>query len=260
MSLTWTGSKRWLLKSLKPMDEVFEPFAGSAAVSFGRSTTCHLNDVVQPLIEVYRELRSDKEGLIKKVEDVVDTVRKSSRPEESYYLLRERFNVGGMMDPVLFVAILTLGFNGLYRQSANGCNVPYGGPKRVFRPEKLRSIPAEKIQTLTSERWGPHLVPNETCVVYVDPPYATTFTGYNPRGWDQSDNDSLIEVLAGLPNPVVLSLLNTEENTRKLSEFEFDYISVPKKYTNGGVLVSRKELLAFNEAGLPYVNFKGFKR
>ena len=255
MAIKYTGSKKWLVKSLREMEEVYEPFAGSAIVSFRKAKACHLNDTTAPLIEMYRKLKTNREGLIQDIQREEMFIKTSGNPAEAYYHARARFNQSGMTDPVLFCIILYLGFNGLWRVGPNGCSVPYGGDKRRFKPDSLRSIPIDKIQTLTSQSWESAPVPNDQCVIYADPPYATTFTKYTRRGWLQSDNLALFDWLARKQNPVLVSCLNTPENQEALRARDFDFVPLAKKYRNGVGSVTKSELLGFNGKATPYVVF-----
>jgi DNA adenine methylase Dam len=255
MAIKYTGSKKWLVKSLRNMDEVYEPFAGSAIVSFQKAKVCHLNDTTEPLIEMYRQLSTNREGLIQNIQREEQIIKMSGNPAEAYYDARNRFNRGGMTDPALFCIILYLGFNGLWRVGPNGCSVPYGGDNRRFIPDSLRSIPVEKMQTLTNQSWESAPVPSDQCVIYADPPYATTFTKYNRRGWLQDDNIALFDWLASKENPVLVSCLNTPDNQDALRARGFDFIPLAKKYKNGVGSVTKSELLGFNGGATPYVVF-----
>jgi len=255
VAIKYTGSKKWLVKSLRDMNEVYEPFAGSAIVSFRKAKACHLNDTTTPLIEMYRRLKTDREGLIQDVQREEQIIKTAGNPADAYYDARLRFNQGGMTDPALFCIILYLGFNGLWRVGPKGCSVPYGGDNRRFKADSLRSIPVEKIKTLSSQSWESAPVPNDQCVIYADPPYATTFTKYTRRGWVQSDNIALFDWLARKPNPVLVSCLNTTDNQEALRARGFDFIPLSKKYRNGVGSVTKSELLGFNANATPYVVF-----
>jgi len=259
MSLKYTGSKKWMVKVLQPIDEIFEPFAGSAVVSFERSKSCHLNDAVTPLIEMYARLKSDKKGFVQSVQTIVDQIKAAPNSSSEYYMLRDQFNGGGMNDPVLFVTLLYTGFNGLFRVGPNGLNVPYGGDNRNFNPAGILSIPVEKIKSLTNTSWEKATVPNDTCTIYVDPPYATAFTGYTRAGWAQEDNVLLFTWLASLPNPILISCLRTDDNEKLLKSLGLDYIVLPKKFSNGPGSVTKGEILAFNNEALPSINFREVK-
>lgn len=259
MSIKYTGSKRWLVSVLQPIEEIYEPFAGSAIVSFQRSQTCHLNDAVEPLIMLYKRLKVDKESVIRDIKIEFDKIKQAANPSTEYYQMRDRYNAGKMTDPILFATILYSGFNGLYRVGPKGCNVPYGGNNRNFNPQGIRDIPVEKMQTLTSMSWDVAKVPNDTCTVYVDPPYATAFTGYTREGWPQENNVTLFTWLASLPNPVLISCLRTDDNEKLLKSLGFDFVVLPKKFSNGPGSVTKGEILAFNNEALPSINFREVK-
>lgn len=260
MTIKYTGSKKWLTKVIRPIDEIYEPFAGSAVISFQKSTACHLNDQVEPLVNFYKRLQADKDLFVRDLLAEVEAIKKSVNPKAAYYDARARFNAGGMKDPVLFCVILYLGFNGLYRVGPNGCNVPYGGDSRKFNPSGILSIPIEKVATLTHGSWESNPVPNESCTIYADPPYATTFTGYTRSGWTQAQNVALFSWLSEKSNPVLISCLQTDENEDLLRELGFDYVSMSKLFSNGVRSVTKGEILAFNEKAIQHIQFRDVKR
>ena len=260
MPLKYTGSKRWMTKVLRPIDEVYEPFCGSGVVSFEKSTICHLNDQLEPLIAVYKRLQIDKQTFVKELLSEVEAIKSASNSSAAYYDARARYNAGGMSDPVLFCVIIYLGFNGLYRVGPNGCNVPYGGDSRRFNPKGLMEIPIEKVKTLSCGSWDARNVPNEDCTIYVDPPYATTFTGYTRKGWAHADNVQLFGWLAEQPNPVLISCLRTEDNEQLLTDLNFDFVSMDKIFSNGTKSVKKGEILAFNDRAVPHILFREVRR
>jgi len=260
MSVKYTGSKRWLVKVLRPIEEIYEPFAGSAVISFRRSERCHLNDSISALISMYRRMQVDQEKFVGEVTKMIDTIRSSPCSSTAYYEMRSKFNRGDMLDPVMFCTILYLGFNGLYRVGPNGCNVPYGGDDRRFDPSGLLSTPVDKIASLACLPWEQAEVPNETCTIYADPPYFGAFTGYTSAGWTQADNEALFSWLANKPNPVLLSCLRSDENEKLLRKVGLDYITLSKTFSNGRGSVTKGEILAFNELSIPSIVFREVRR
>lgn len=255
MSIKWTGSKSWLRPVFRHMDECFEPFAGSAAISLAHADKIYLNDTCTPLVEMYREMSTRKVNYLRSVRAVFNSIQQDPDPKAKFYEVRNNFRANGGTDPVVFLAILYSGFNGLWRVGPNGCNVPYGGPRK-FPFEKLLMMPTERIVSVTNHAWELATPPNDTCVVYADPPFATTFTGYSPEGFSTAHNVTLFNHLASLPNPVLISCLGTEENEELLLERGFDYVTLGKVYRNGQRgSVKKEEILAFNDEGIQYIKF-----
>tara|TARA_Y100000034_G_C6891903_1_gene410478 strand:+ start:1649 stop:2428 length:780 start_codon:yes stop_codon:yes gene_type:complete len=249
----WTGSKKWLRHHLKDMDELLELFAGSAWISFSRAQTCHLNDTCVPLIRVYESLKNDKPKFLHEVRKNFSQIQSASDPRAKYYELRNQFNVR-RDDPVLFCVLLHSCFNGLWRTSRNGFNVPYGGDRKL-NLETLESIPVEKIASLTCNPWEEVIIPNDDCIVYADPPYAGTHTIYTSTSWHYGHNEKLLEKLSGLPNPVLITLMGSEENYKLLKKFDLKYAEKSRTFRNGPSKGKQvKELLCFNDAAYPFLD------
>ena len=248
----WTGSKKWLRHNLKEVDEVVEMFAGSAWVSFSRSNKCHLNDTCLPLIAVYEQLMTNKASFLFDVERQFLSIQNASDPRATYNSLRTKFNITGS-DPVLFCVLLHAGFNGLWRTSTKGFNVPYGGVRKLDL-STLDSIPVEKIVTLSATSWEDVHIPNEKCLIYADPPYVGTHTIYTKEGWDHLDNQNLVAHLSDIKNPTMFSLLNTDFNLKLIKKNNFLYAEKERTFRNGVSTGKRvKELICFNEKAHSYL-------
>lgn len=259
MTVKWTGSKKWVKPAFKEMDECFEPFAGSASISLTWANKVYLNDLCTPLTEMYKAMKVNKVGLIDDAEDIFNSIKNAADSKAKFYEVRNQFNVNGGTHPAEFLAILYSGFNGLWRSGPNGCNVPYGGPRK-FPTKYLLETPVDKIVSITNKTWQELTPPNETCVVYADPPYASTFTGFTAKGWSLSENVELFDSLSKLPNPVIISCLKTDENMKLLDERNFDYVSLTKLYSNGrSGSIKKEEILAFNDEGQRYIKFRALK-
>ena len=255
MTIKWTGSKAWLRPVFRRMEECYEPFAGSAAISLTHADKIYLNDACLPLTQMYNAMAKNKEDYLRDVNSLFNDIQNAPNPKARFYEVRSNFRLGGEKDPVAFLAILYAGFNGLWRSGPNGCNVPYGGP-RNFPYDKLMLLPAERIASVTNLSWEQVKPPNDTCVVYADPPFATTFTGYNAEGFTVEDNIALFNQLASLPNPVIISCLRTKENEELLKERGFDFVTLGKLYRNGQRgSVKKEEILAFNDKSIQYIKF-----
>jgi DNA adenine methylase Dam len=245
--LKWTGSKAWLTPFIQPVPVCYEPFGGSANVSLTCSQLAHVNDTCGPLIALYEAFRTSKEETVNEAERLFKSINHSPDPKRAFYEMRSRFNAGEKT-PENFLVLIYMGFNGLWRESKNGCNVPYGG-LRTFPRDKLLSFPAEKFGRLTCDSWDQVSVPDEECLIFVDPPYAGAFVSYNENGWTQKENEQLFSSLAIRPNPVVITCLHTDSNEQLLTELSFEQFIIPKKYANGVGSVVKGEIIAYNGKG-----------
>lgn len=254
MSIKWTGSKNWVLPYIKPMDECYEPFAGSGIVSYAKAERCWLNDTCSFLIETHLALRDDKVRTLNDAYALFTAIHRAPDPKQEFYRLRTAFNSGVQIGPSVFLAILYAGFNGLWREGKRGCTVPFGG-KRNFPRAHLQAIPSHKLVDASSLSWEHTSPPNADCVIFADPPYDDTFVGYSKKGWSVADTERLFEALAAVPNPVILTCSAGQRNQDKLVQLGFSYFEVSRTYTNGARgKVDAAELLAYNTAGLNYVN------
>jgi len=257
MTIKWTGSKKWLLPVFRSMDVCYEPFAGSASVSLTHAKEAYLNDTCLPLINMYKELALRKNDYLTEVRDLFDSIQGDPDPRAKFYEVRNNFKSTGEQDPVAFLAILYAGFNGLWRASKNGCNVPYGGPRR-FPFDKLLITPSDKIKAATCLSWE-HSLPDledEDAVIYADAPYSSTFTSYTPAGWTITDDIKLVKALGKRKNPVIISCLKTDANERNLKAHGFDFVTLGKLYSNGQKKAKRvEEILAFNDRGINFIKF-----
>jgi len=59
---------------------------------------------------------------------------------------------------------------------------------------------------------------------------------------------------------VLLSCLGTKDNEKLLKELNFDFVTMPKKFSNGAGSIIKTEILAFNDAAVQYVTFRELKK
>lgn len=255
--IKWTGSKSWLAPAFKNVDGCAELFAGAAHVSFRNAKRIMLNDTCEPLIETYERLRNDKDNFVNSCEEVFNSIQSASDPKSRFVEVRNSFN-SGKLGAEGFVTILYAGFNGLWRESSRGCNVPYGGPRKFSR-DHLTTIPVERIELLRKGDWRDFEVP-EDYLTFADPPYAGAYTGYNRLGWTHAQNEELFEFLSNRKGPVVITCRDTPENRKALGNRKFDFVSVTKLYTNGAKGSTKAgELVAFNDDGNRFLIFREVK-
>lgn len=255
MGIKYLGKKTWLLPLLKECPEIFEPFCGSAVVSLEKSKRCYLNDSCQPLINLYTELVGpNRQDFLDRTAALMAEHLNSSLPRDNYYRLRARFNSQGQTDPSLFFFILEAGFNGLWRQGAKGCSTTYGGPRKLSTA-RLLSIPQHKIGAVSARSWKDCRAPNQDCLIFADPPYSDSFTGYNFRGWTERDDAELIQQLSEVKNPVILTMSFNMKTQQLLHDKGFEIKMIDRSYKVGGPnKKDSSEMIAFNELGRNFLN------
>lgn len=197
--IKWAGGKHWLVPKMQVLWDLwqphalYEPFCGSAAVSFGlQPARVRLADANVHLINFLTQWR---DGLtITMPED-----------RDDYYERRARFNELVMADvwytresAELFYYLNRAGFNGLCRFNRKGeFNVPVG------RGGGLPNLPAFRNVVLTGE-W--HLdggsyqdldLGKSPGLIFADPPYdGDTFTAYTMDDFGTDDQRQLAAWLA----------------------------------------------------------------
>ena len=144
--LKWAGGKGRLLAQYEPhfptrFKNYYEPFVGSAAVFFFLRTQATgrvvLSDVNFELINFYRALQSDLEGLLEHLAE-----HRAQHGREHYYTVRA-IDPTSLTDTARAARMLYLNktcYNGLYRVNSRGLfNVPMGRYKNpaILDPERL---------------------------------------------------------------------------------------------------------------------------
>ena len=200
--LKWVGGKRQLLSEIIPLidescDNYVEPFIGGGAVLFRlQPKKAIINDYNTELINVYRTVRDDLDGL-------VALLKKHEKYNSSDYYYEVRAldrtpDFDKMSNSEKAARIIYLNktcYNGLYRVNSLGqFNSPYGKYKNpnIVNEVVLRAISKYLNGNDISIRSGDYKdVLNDigkNSFVYLDPPYmpissSSSFTGYTEGGF-----------------------------------------------------------------------------
>lgn len=200
--LKWVGGKRQLLSEIIPLidescDNYVEPFIGGGAVLFRlQPKKAIINDYNTELINVYRTVRDDLDGL-------VALLKKHEKYNSSDYYYEVRAldrtpDFDKMSNSEKAARIIYLNktcYNGLYRVNSLGqFNSPYGKYKNpnIVNEVVLRAISKYLNGNEISIRSGDYKdVLNDiekNSFVYLDPPYmpissSFSFTGYTEGGF-----------------------------------------------------------------------------
>jgi len=198
-----------------------EPFIGGGAVFFALSTTrgpgrSSLSDANPALIEVYRALRDDVDG-------VIAALRLHRYDRDHYYRVRaqrpEALTLAERAARVIYLNKTC--YNGLYRENRAGqFNVPFGryaNPTICDEPN-LRAASAVLQGVDIACRPFPTVLdaarPGD--FVYFDPPYVpvsatANFTAYNRHGFGPDDQRRLRDVFAALAGRGVRAMLSNSD-------------------------------------------------
>jgi DNA adenine methylase len=235
--LKWAGGKSRLVPLIvsrlpAQISTYYEPFVGGGAVFFAlaadkRFKRAVLGDKNRDLIDVYKGVKADVDGVIALLEDYA-----RQHDEDTYYATRD-------LDPdtldlaqraARLIYLNKTGYNGLYRVNRRGrFNVPFGrydNPKICNEPrlraasEVLRgrgvSIKVADFEALT-ERAAPG------DAVYFDPPYVpltktASFTGYHSEAFGADEHQRLAGAFSSLTQRGVAAVLSNSggKETKKL--------------------------------------------
>ena len=203
--LKWAGGKTQLLPVLLPkvpatFGTYIEPFLGGGALFFAlRPTNAIISDSNPELINLYRRVSTDVEGVIEALGDF-------KNDEQLYYEVRAQdFSE---LSPTLAAArtiyLNRTCYNGLYRLNKKGqFNVPFGryANPTLCNPEALRSA-SEVLRAVKIMQADYHDVIREHAqpgdFIYLDPPYVPTskysdFKRYTAEQFHEADHRELAE-------------------------------------------------------------------
>jgi DNA adenine methylase len=220
--IPYQGSKRTLARqilSLFPNKTriLFEPFAGSAAISIAAALKkkCqhfHLNDINEPLMALWDSIINEPEQISKQYAKLWRSQIGNER--EFYDKIREKFNQTSQPDFLLYLlarcvkAAVRYNFEGEFNQSPD--NRRRGRHPSMMKNDILAASAIFKGKcTLTSLDYKQILImATEDDLVYMDPPYQGTFVNGGFRYYGDIEladfNDSL-QTLNARRIPFILS-------------------------------------------------------
>jgi DNA adenine methylase len=220
--LKWAGGKGQLLEQFQPLlpplkGRYFEPFVGGAALFFSlQSESAVLSDVNEELIDCYRAVRDDVEG-------VIAALGEHRYAPDHFYAVR---SIDPATLPLAKRAARTIylnrtGFNGLYRVNRSGkFNVPIG---RYTNPlicdaKNLRAcscaLSGVGLEVLDFGKVVAAAKAGD--FVYFDPPYVPLsdtayFTSYVPGGFGLEEQKRLATDFANLAAEGVYVMLSNSD-------------------------------------------------
>lgn len=203
--LRWAGGKNWLVKHLHLLlpkggfEDYHEPFLGSGAVflAIKPPNVSYLSDLNKELIQVYKTLKSNPNGII-------GELRKFRNTEDFYYALRDREFVEPYKAAAKFIFLNQTSFNGIHRVNLKGIyNVPYGHRTKEFLDENLlkevsRSLKKARLSAGDFEEIRTKVKRKD--LVFLDPPYTVShnhngFIKYNQKLFSLEDQVRLSSLI-----------------------------------------------------------------
>lgn len=242
--LKWAGGKRQLLDELhsrfpEDYNHFHEPFFGGGALFFDiEPEDGTINDTNSRLVNFYEQVRDNSPELIDRLRSYQDpendpdsdreyseTNHKGKEIKSYYYQQRAIFNKRPYtedFDPIEEAALLLYlnrtCYNGLYRENSNGgFNVPigrYSNPDWI-QEQRIREASQVLQDTEIFNRDFEYILDYAESgdLVYFDPPYepmspTAYFTDYSAEGFDQEDQERLLETAQELDERGVYVILS----------------------------------------------------
>jgi DNA adenine methylase len=239
--LKWVGGKRQLLSEIIPLidescDNYVEPFIGGGAVLFRlQPKKAIINDYNTELINVYRTVRDDLDGLVALLKE-----HEKYNSSDYYYEVRaldrtpDFDKMSNLEKAARIIYLNKTCYNGLYRVNSLGqFNSPYGKYKNpnIVNEVVLRAISKYLNRNEISIRSGDYKdVLNDiekNSFVYLDPPYmpissSSSFTGYTEGGFGYDKQVELKEECDKL-NSKGVHFLQSNSDCEEIRELYKDY-------------------------------------
>lgn len=260
--LKWAGNKTAimpeLIKHLPAGPRLVEPFAGSCAVMMSTDYPHYLVADINPdLISLYSVIKNESELLITIAKGLFD----KNNTAEDYYGIRKEFNCDrhwpAEWRAAMFLYLNRHCYRGLCRYNQKGqFNAPYDNYKNPYFPENEIRAFAEKAQRATFicasyEETLALLQAGD--VVYCDPPYDGTFSGYHTAGFTEDDQYHLASILerrSSEGHPVIVSNSDTSLTRSLYRNFTRHRITAKRSMgVAAGESKSASEIIATKSAG-----------
>lgn len=275
--LRWAGGKgRLFYQIYNYMPQHFttyvEPFVGGGGMLFQvleyypEIKNCYVNDLNSDLINCYTTVRDNPDELISLLATIENDYIKNEqegRRKDFYYKMRELYNSGnasGIENTGLFIFLNKSGYNGLYRVNSKGqFNVPCGYKyKKIYNEERIRIcsnlLQKVKLYNLDFRKFIEIMKSNigREALVYLDPPYMDTFTGYTADAFNdifQSELKNYCDIINEKNGLFLLSNSNNEFIKELYKNYHINYIET-KYLINSDPLERKnkiKEILISNK-------------
>jgi DNA adenine methylase len=194
-AVKWVGGKDGLADQIIPLlprdvrgRRWHEPFVGGGAMFFRiLPGTAFLSDACADLVMLYEVLRAGPIESFWWHLTKTELLHTTANGRAQYELVRDLFNRGEHGSPeqraAWFLYLNRAGFNGLHRVNSKGeFNVPFGDVKRVRFDRGNLAHCGQELRRAELFTGGFASVLDRAApgdVVYLDPPYLGTFSGYS---------------------------------------------------------------------------------
>ena len=255
--IKYAGGKSFLAKRLEKViaevkpKTVSEPFCGGLSFSLHyQFERVIANDINVPVINFFQQLQK---GLIYNHDQY-------KLGEEHFYSIRNELNkmiTGGIVDhqkaAKLFYYYNQQCYNGLMRMNSKGeVNVPIGDQKVVHPSSGFNDFKRVAKDWSIQKGCYSSAVQLPSDLKFVDPPYANNFNNYSGKGFDNTEQIKLLDLLAASDEPIIYCNNAVPALARECKRRGFQiYKMLVPRYINckGGGRKPAMELLAFKGFG-----------
>lgn len=229
--IPYQGSKRNLAAKIlayfpPKINRLFEPFAGSAAISiacayYGKANHFVINDINEPLIMLWDKIINKPEQIIFEYNNIWH--QQIGREEPYYYEIRNAFNATQKPEYLLFLlakcvkAAVRYNANGEFNQSPDKRRL--GRTPNNMRDDiiKVSQLLKNKATLLTLNYKDTINNANEQDLIYLDPPYQGTGQSGGFRYMQNLNHDDFVNSLFQLNKKNIPFLLSYDGRTGEKS-------------------------------------------
>lgn len=226
--IPYQGSKRKLAPEIlrwfpSEIGTLYEPFAGSAAVSLAAAATglasrFHLGDSLAPLMALWRQIISDPKGLIADYQQIWEN--QLGDPRGFYDQIRDEYNADPQA-PLLFLLARcvknAVRFNreGLFNQSPDKRRLGTKPARMGTNIQGAHALLRGKTKVSAGDYWETTKKATADDLIYMDPPYQGTSGSRDQRYYEQLDFDRFITFLEALLERRVPFIISFDGRTGK---------------------------------------------
>lgn len=229
--IPYQGSKRNLAKYILPffpqgVDTLFEPFAGSAAISIAaayhrKAERFYINDVNQPLMALWDEIINHPKRISEQYKHL--WLKQQGNERKYYDFVRDEFNKTKRPDYLLYLlarcvkASVRYNANGEFNQSPDNRRLGRNPGQMADDILFVSKLLSGKTTTSSRDYKENLALAKPTDLVYMDPPYQGVCATGDPRYFSGIDFDEFMRELKRLNKRNVPFILSYDGRTGKKS-------------------------------------------
>jgi DNA adenine methylase len=228
--IKWVGGKRQIMSQIiqyfpKEILNYYELFVGGGSVflellqnnDFKIKKKVYINDIMTPLMKMYSTIQNNTTELIKELssEKYANNLDSFTEIKKEFNILKKQETPDYIKMSAIFIYLNRVGFNGMYRENGSGeYNIPFG---KQINPQIYNEIGINTLSDILKTLQISNVSYDKIKIsrgknnfVYLDPPYHSTFTGYNKSSFGEDEQIKLKNFVDNLKCKVAISNSNTD--------------------------------------------------